>query len=431
MAAAGVPTQRASSDANYGIPIGGDRGTPERAGELLAGPRRESRLVDDDKPHTLVASFYDVESFTSAKLLLNNKDIVAREIRPTLYGEDGGILEIAPVTVEPNSFQMVDLKEWAALGGTGFRRGSIRLFHTGKDLVIGSEVYLEDDQRSLNFEEKLHEIGTFDSRRLEGVMYIPTQTTEAKLIISNAGEASVNVTAKFSRMPREDGDTQTILLLPHQTKVVDLTGQIEDPAEGGAIGISITHDGDESSLLARALVYDSEKGYSMAGALENPSSKKSSELHGAGFKLESAGDEKLKPVVVVRNVGESVSAVKANIPYMRRDGTTDTITLPTVRLRAGEIGLIDMRKVSKTVEAEEIATAGLEISYDTEPGSIIADVQSIGENVSQVYGMMLWDVMSHRSSTGGYPFYIEGTSTTRAYIKNGTDREMDYVTYLT
>src|SRR6185436_21058403 len=42
----------------------------------------------------------------------------------------------------------------------------------------------------------------------------------------------------------------------------------------------------------------------------------------------------------------------------------------------------------------------------------------------------MWDVLAQRSPTGGYPWHIEETSTTKAYIKNATDREQDYIAFL-
>lgn len=42
----------------------------------------------------------------------------------------------------------------------------------------------------------------------------------------------------------------------------------------------------------------------------------------------------------------------------------------------------------------------------------------------------MWDPLNQRSPTGGYPWRIENTSTTKIYIKNITDREQYYVTHL-
>ena len=45
--------------------------------------------------------------------------------------------------------------------------------------------------------------------------------------------------------------------------------------------------------------------------------------------------------------------------------------------------------------------------------------------------MLLWDAPAQRSSTGGYPWLVEGSSSTKAYIKNVTNEEQNYVSYLT
>src|SRR6476661_10808752 len=42
----------------------------------------------------------------------------------------------------------------------------------------------------------------------------------------------------------------------------------------------------------------------------------------------------------------------------------------------------------------------------------------------------MWDPFAQKSPTGGYPWRIEGTSTTKTYIKNITNREQYYVAFL-
>ena len=100
---------------------------------------------------------------------MNNKGPQPLEVLPILYGTNGETLQIPPVTVGRNSHQTVDLRDWANIGGEGFREGSIKLFHRGKDIVLGTQIQIVDESRSLVFEKKLSELGKFDSRRLEGV----------------------------------------------------------------------------------------------------------------------------------------------------------------------------------------------------------------------------------------------------------------------
>jgi len=74
-----------------------------------------------DKPHILAASLYRIGEKLGTTLTLNNKGPRPLEVRPTLYNVSGERLEIPPVTVEANSHSVIDLREWAALGGETFR----------------------------------------------------------------------------------------------------------------------------------------------------------------------------------------------------------------------------------------------------------------------------------------------------------------------
>jgi hypothetical protein len=79
---------------------------------------------------------------------------------------------------------------------------------------------------------------------------------------------------------------------------------------------------------------------------------------------------------------------------------------------------------------ENIKVAGIEVTYDTPNGSVIVATHSVSPNRNQVYRVPMWDPLQQKSPTGGYPWRIEPTSTTKVYIKNITDQEEDYVAFL-
>ncbi|MCP9494306.1 MAG: hypothetical protein MSG64_07610 [Pyrinomonadaceae bacterium MAG19_C2-C3] len=60
---------------------------------------------DEDKPHTLAASYYSLRDGLSATLMLNNKGPKPLEVKPTLFDLDGQRFELAPVMVEGTSFR--------------------------------------------------------------------------------------------------------------------------------------------------------------------------------------------------------------------------------------------------------------------------------------------------------------------------------------
>jgi hypothetical protein len=92
---------------------------------------------------------------------------------------------------------------------------------------------------------------------------------------------------------------------------------------------------------------------------------------------------------------------------------------------------LDVRQIVQRAKQEQIKIAGLEITYNTAPGSVIVAAHSQSANDNQVFRVPMWDPLGQRSPTGGYPWRIEGASTTKTYIKNITDREQYYVAYLT
>lgn len=341
-----------------------------------------------EKTHNVVAAYYNVENFPTAELLLNNKDIVAREIRPTLYNLNGNVLEIAPVIVEANSHRLIDLNEWANLGGASFRQGSLKLFHTGKDLNIGSQVYLADVKNSLSFEERFIELGKFDSRRFESIWLMPDNQTQVTVILSNTSEETLEVSAKLSRRPQHSGTIQIFTLLPHQTRVLDLRKDFDDGnqfANAEIVGLSLTHSGEKSALKAHGQIKNTNKGYSNIISFSNPNTAKSSELYGTGLHLGTINKEELTPIVAIKNVGSVRTNVTAKFPYTRTDGTTGTVNINSINLQIGEMRLLNLNRVIQRSRQEQIEIAGIEIVADTpNAGSILVNAQSVAENYNQV-----------------------------------------------
>lgn len=253
-------------------------------------PKKENTVqrsqIVDETPHTLVGGYYNVRGNLQSKLLLNNKAGYAIEIKPTLYGSQGTIMEIPPVMVESNSHRFIDLQEWANLGGVAFQEGNIKLFHRGKDLVIGSQMHIVDEENSLGFENKFSELGKFDSRRLEAVWWIPSNNTDSNVVLTNTSDEFLTVTATLTRKPFNNSQPKTVNLLPHQTKVLNVRRDFNNGnvfAKSEVLGLSLTHAGREDALLAWTMVNDETKGYSNVATFSNPAKAQSNEYHGAGL----------------------------------------------------------------------------------------------------------------------------------------------------
>jgi hypothetical protein len=171
-------------------------------------------------------------------------------------------------------------------------------------------------------------------------------------------------------------------------------------------------------------------GYSNVVQFSNPNTAKSNEYQGVGFHIDKLGGTQLEPIIIAKNVGTTDSNIQIKIPYTRSDGTTNTIILPTEKLKAGEMSQINANQITNIGLQENIKVAGIEVTYDTPNGSVIVAAHSVSPNRNQVYRVPMWDPLQQKSPTGGYPWRIEPTSTTKAYIKNITDQEEDYVAFL-
>jgi hypothetical protein len=395
-----------------------------------APPRCCGSNEDEYRPHLLAASYYTLKSGWRSKLLLNNKGPRSLEVKPTLFSMSGERYEVAPVNVEGSSFEVIDLSKWVREAGPQFLEGSIKVFHLGRDLVLGAQVYVESEAHSLSFEEKFAEPATMASSKLLGVWWLPSQKGEVWLAISNTSDSAVMVTARADGARPSRAGTVTIELLPHETRVLDVQSDIFDSV-GRAMsrlgGISIEHSGLAGAVLARGYAQEKARGYSLAVQFTDPQASKSSVYQGAGLRLGAAGGEALTQLAVAHNTGVAEAVVTGHLPYTTADGDTALVTLPEVRLAPGETQAIDIAGAIKDAGIpQDVTVAGLEFEYTTEPGSVQMTALSVGANGDQVFRLPLWDVAAQRSATGGYPWFIDGSSSTVIYLKNVTAEPQQY-----
>jgi hypothetical protein len=390
--------------------------------------------TDKDKPHYLAASYYNVGNNLTATLMLNNKGPAPVEVKPTLFSLSGESLEAAPVIVPGESFRNIDLRDLGATPGTSFQEGSLQLFHLGPDLVIGAQLYLVDEQHSLSFDEKLVEFQNTRSAQLESVWWLPSRNANVKLLLSNTSglELTANVVINAGTPHPETVD---VTLSPHETRVIQV--EREKPGNGPVLrddvgSASIHHSGEKGSLVARALIANKKTGYSFSAQFYSPQGGKSSGYQGVGLRLATATGEGLTPVMVARNVGDETTYLTGRVPYTKTDGSTGVVQLPKVKLEAGEAASVDVARTIRTkVKSQQIAAASLEFDYTTAPGSVIMTAQSVSDSGNQVFRVPMWDVPAQRNGTGGYPWFIDGSSSTYVYIKNVTDTDQNYTFSLT
>ena len=395
--------------------------------EYLTPTIQESAPIQSDKPHVMAASYYNLQGTLKSSISLNNKGLLPLEVKPTLFNMDGERLDVPPVTVEATSFRVFDLAEWAEPGGPAFQRGSLQLFYRGKDLLLGAQVKITDPASSIIFDEQLSEPKTMISSRLEGLWWLPSHDSHVSIAISNTTDSTQTALLEVGGVAPNQRGSKELILKPHQTILInpaqDFSDKPTDLLNTG--GISIRHSGEPGDLIARAMIQDATAGFSSAVQLTDPKKAKSSSLHGAGLRLGEIAGEELTAVIVARNISEKAAVLRGRIPLTKDDGSIDVLNLREVKLMPGEVRQWEVK------EARGLkGPAGLEFDYDTEPGSVIVSALSVSKSKNHVFQVPMLDVTVQKSSTGVYPFYFYGSSSTVVYIKNTTAVEQKYVCHM-
>ena len=310
----------------------------------------------------------------------------------------------------------VDLNLLASIAGPQFRSGSFEFTYEGRLLEMGGGLRIVNAEKSLIFDEQMLEPGMkFPSSRLEAVYAIPFEDSQVSVIVTNTTAQPIIVNGDAVFAGANGHHPIQGWLGPYETQVVNLPRGLVKKASAGAV--SLSHNGAKGALLAMMHLQDADRGYSEAVNFANPGGK-TTERHGAGLRLGSVNNDPLKPVIAVRNIGDSATTVTATVPYSKQNGDTGTITLPQVSLAPGAIKLLNAS--NPQLGRNDFATAGLEIKYTGAPGSVIATASSVSQSGNHVFALPMKDPQGGLSSTGGYPWFISGSSSTVVFIKNTT-----------
>jgi len=398
--------------------------------ESLPAPTESPTPCCNDKPHLLIGTYYSAKNGLTAKLLLNNKGPDSLTASPSLFSMSGQRFDAPPVTVDGLSYKFIDISTWINSAGLQFQEGSIQVFHYGKDLVLGAQVYLVDENHSLSFDEKLVETKGFKSTQLEGLWWLPSQKGQVLLALSNNSGTAVTATVDALGNTPQRGGQQNFTLAAHETRLLDLQSDVINHANGAMSrygGISITYSGSPGTLYARGMAQDLASGYSLPIQFSDPAAAKSSRLQGVGLRLGLAGGEALSPVAVVRNVGTTNTTVTGRVSYTDPVGAVNTIPILSLQLSPSELVDLDLGELLRQHSHNQLdAIGGLELEYSTPKGSVIASALSVSSGGNQVFRVPMWDPSAQRSATGGYPWLVDGNSSTMVYIKNVEQQPQHY-----
>jgi hypothetical protein len=393
---------------------------------VIANAKKKQQGCCSDQPavpRRMIGTYYTTEDGFQSTLILNNKGPNQIMVTPILHSQNGQTFTASPVAVSGQSSSEVDLNALAQVVGPQFHSGSFEFAYEGRLLEMGGGLRIVNAEKSLIFDEQMLEPGMkFPSARLEAVYAVPFEGSEVSVIVSNTTDQPIIVNGDAIFAGTNGHHPIQGQLGPHETQVVNLPHGLVKKASAGAV--SLNHNGVKGALLGMIHLQDAHRGYSESVNFTNPGGK-TNERQGAGLRLGDVNKDPLRTLIAVRNIGTSETTVVATIPYSKQNGETGTITLPQVSLAPGEIKLLNT--LNPQLRRTDFDTAGLEIRYTGAPGSVIASASSVSRSGNHVFAVPMKDPKGGLSSTGGYPWFINESSSTVVFIKNTTDKPQDFI----
>jgi len=371
----------------------------------------------------MIATYYTTEEGFQSTLILNNKGPNQIVVTPILHSQKGQTFIASPIAVGGETSPEVDLNLLASIAGPQFRSGSFEFTYEGRLVEVGGGLRIVNAEKSLIFDEQMLEPGMkFPSSQLEGVYAVPFEDSQVNLIMTNTTAQPIIVNGDAMFAGANGHHPIQSQLGAYQTQVINLPHGLVKKASASAV--SLNHNGGKGALLAIIHLQDANRGYSESINFTSPGGK-TTERHGAGLRLGRVNNDPLRPVIAVRNIGESATTVTATVPYSKQNGDRGTIKLPQVSLAPGEIKLLNTS--NPQLRRNDFATAGLEIKYTGALGSVIASASSVSQSGNHVFALPMKDPKIGLSSTGGYPWFIKESSSTVVLIKNVTDEPQQFM----
>lgn len=297
---------------------------------------------------------------------------------------------------------------------------------------MGAEVVLTNEASGLIHSEQLFNPRLkHASSQLEGLWWLPRRNSSLQLFLANRSGQQLSVSLSGAGEGSHRVFSRNLLLGPHETRRVWVDELA--PRPGGlplAGSISIRHDGRPTDLLARGWVEERELGFSSEVVFLDPATCKSNSWQGAGLRLGRFLGEEMEPLLLLKNVSAGESTVRVRLGLESGDGQLRQLLLNPIHLPAGrfrDLSVQLVEKLARSPELQDSRWAGLDITYDGAPGSVVAAAGSVNLSASHFFRLSLVDPESQMSPAGGFPWTLEQNWTTLLHFKNTTDRPQHFI----
>jgi hypothetical protein len=401
-------------------------------------PTKKAPVPQPVMDQTTNIPYFTLDDGMSSVLTLNNVSPSVTPVQVTIYNLQGKSQALDPITLDPHSFRQIELRD--VIVSDEFNSGNIEVKFNGISMGITCQVSVSNLGKRVSFESREQEMMDFNSTKLNGILSLPQASAEGFLAVTNVGQTKVTVQLGIGRKKK------TVALYPRESRLLKLREELEEH-EPLATLVKLQHDGLPGEIITTGFVLNLEDGYSSSFAMVDPAIMVSSHLAGAHLRLGEPDPSESFPEgthfrspLLLANVGSSPAKVHVMLDYTVREkiemthwgakhaeDTTDnfsTVAVKDLTIAPGAVSRVELSEaLEKLGLKERISEAGVDIDYDTPPGTLIGNLVSVDQTGDYSFEVPIKDASAmNEVMEGVYPWNLENGNNAVLHIKNTTNK---------
>jgi hypothetical protein len=334
-------------------------------------------------------------------------------------------LQLPPVKLPGEQITRLSLKDLTREARGDFGSGNIQIYYRGSAMGVTAQVSVASIKERLSFESMAAEAAMFASNKLNGIVWVPDDRTQANVALTNVASSVLTITATSG--VDSNKKVKPIKLEPRETLVLDLKEFFDGrKATARAALVRLEHSGAPGDLLTTGFALNEKTGFASSLTFIDPATIKSTRLAGAHLRFGKAHEREGFPAgttfrapLVLANVGDVPTEARVSVDYTIA-ATANRVDLEPLTLAAQEVRELDLAKeMARRGLPGPVENAGVDINYSSVAGSVIGRLASFDASGDLSFEVPIKDPLSGMNRVGGsYPWRLDQGYTSVLQLKN-------------
>jgi hypothetical protein len=394
---------------------------PGMAGAVLSPPARpqsEEQIVH-------IPYFIEQGDMTST-LTLNNNVPEPTEVKVTVFNSKGEAFTAPTITLPPMNAERLGIRELTKEARGDFHSGNVQVSYYGPSMGVTSQISIAAANKRIAFESAENSTMDFASSRLDGIVWVADNGTQASAVLTNTTSDSLTISFGTQLIMR------SLTLNAHETQVVDLKPFIMRRQGASAALVHIEHNGMPGALMVTGFAINERSGFSCNLPFIDRATAKTAQLAGAHVRFGRADAKEGFPAgtrfsapLLVANAGDAPSTAHIFVDYTI-GGVAHHTEIATLNLAPQELRQVEIAsELARRNVSGPVDDAGVDIAYSGTLGSVIARLTSVDQSGDYAFEVPVKDPLAESMRVGGsYPWRLDGGYTTVLHLKNTSDKRV-------